>query len=165
MSWKCGLKEQDAERLEKSYISLQQSTIIEENNEDYNNVPKNFLKRSSKKIVGQKLKWKAQKRIDCWLSRDSAQYSREIEIDLKPYRQENNIIHLAQLEEIFLEMSSSHQNINDFLDQNERKDQKIPQLSSNSKLIVEFVEDKYQDIIEILEQHYNNLCSDELINK
>ena len=62
-------------------------------------------------------------------------------------------------------MSSSHQNINDFLDQNERKDQKIPQLSSNSKLIVEFVEDKYQDIIEILEQHYNNLCSDELINK
>ena len=72
-------------------------------------------------------------------------------------------MHLEELEKIFLEMSGLHLNIHEFLDN--RPNEKVPQLCSSSKFVIEFNEDKYQEMIEKLEGHYNNLCSDEVISK
>ena len=165
MSWKHGLGEKAAEKFENSYMTFQQSEIFEEEPEFRNTAPRDFLKRSSKKVVNQKLKWKAEKRIDCWLSRGSAQYSKEYDLGISIGKSEGNVMHLEQLDQIFLEMSEQYIGINEFLDQTERVGQKIPQLNSNSKFIVEYLEGKQQETVETLESQYNNLCNDELINK
>ena len=159
MSWKSSLEEKTAERLEKSYIQLQKSYISDEESPN-DSKPKDFLKRKSKKIVPQKINWKVEKKIDCWLSRDSAYYSKDSDFDIKP---KPNILHLEELEKIFLEMSGLHLNIHEFLDN--LPNEKVPQLCSSSKFVIEFNEDKYQEMIEKLEGHYNNLCSDEVISK
>ena len=162
MSWKSGLEDKAAEKIEKSFLASPGDEDEEESK--YSGPPRDFLKRSSKKVISQKLNWKAERRIDCWLSREPAQVSKEIEFDLKPGRAYMNIMHLQELEEIFLEMSQSHRTIQVYLDHEDRSSSRIPALSSESRFILNFSDDKYQENIEVLENYYNSLCSDEIVN-
>ncbi|CAG9332612.1 unnamed protein product [Blepharisma stoltei] len=126
---------------------------------------KTFLKRKSQSIKPQKLEWKVERKIDCWVSKDvlikkKTPQSRNLG---RKSIEDRRLLTLEELEDIFNDMIQTSTDTLAFLKKPERclVKTRIPQIRYYSMFVTHYKEDNYQELLDALQQHYSYLCNDQ----
>lgn len=144
-------------------LEHQEETMQDE--KKFEGKPKEFLKRKSRSIKPKKIQWKVQKKIDCWVSKDVylKKNLKNKEIVEEKYEEKEGM-DIEELERIFEEVLGTYVDTAMYLKRFERVNcrTKIPQFKSCSDFLLMHNEENYYDVLEALEGHYLQLCSEGL---
>ena len=157
-----GIKERGEEReAEKERIYDNQEETMQEERR-YDGKPKEFLKRKSQTIKPKKVQWKVEKKIDCWVSKDI--YLKKNQKLVTDIEKDKEALDIEELENIFQEVLSKYIDTSAYLKKFERVTlkTKIPQFKSCSDILLMHNEETYYEMLEKLEEHYLQLCSEGL---
>lgn len=160
-------REKDRSRDEVMENPFMSPDYLEEARQDdymsQNLKPKQFLKRKSKAVHAQKLKWNVGKRIDCWLPKEKFSKGKDASFEIRQILPRGNFLTLYELEFEYKNDMSSWISLELFFDRPEKTVSRIPQLDVESLGVKEAADEDYQMQIEELERHYNYLCSEDVL--
>lgn len=125
--------------------------------------PKQFLKRKSKSVKPQKVDWKVQRRIDCWLPKEKMK-KKEPSFEIQNIIPKGDYMSLEEIEKEYQNDLSNWISLDLFFERTSREVSKIPQIEIESSCLKFYIEDNHTMHIEELESHYAYLCSEDVLS-